>query len=142
VAKIFRGKDVSLLYSQLRIFFPRVTVAKPRSSRNSSIEAFVVCQNYSPPEGYTPTMINPLLDHSYTDFNQLTGPNRVIVPFLACGDLSAYDSDMTYCLSEADYKYTPPAQMPIDPPYKTALEIRRGERTAEEKAEGEGSSKE
>jgi len=44
VAKIFRGKDVSLLYSQLRLFFPSVTVAKPRSSRNSSIEAFVVCQ--------------------------------------------------------------------------------------------------
>ena len=38
VAKIFRGKDVSLLYSQLRIFFPLVTIAKPRSSRNSSIE--------------------------------------------------------------------------------------------------------
>jgi hypothetical protein len=33
-----RGKDVSLLYSQLRLFFPLVTVAKPRSSRNSSIE--------------------------------------------------------------------------------------------------------
>ena len=71
---------MSLLYSQLRIFFPLVTVAKPRSSRNSSIEvgigssyiqyfptfqlqAFVVCQNYSPPPGYTPTMLNPLLDH-------------------------------------------------------------------------------
>uniref|UniRef100_A0A8C3SY35 FtsJ RNA 2'-O-methyltransferase 1 n=1 Tax=Chelydra serpentina TaxID=8475 RepID=A0A8C3SY35_CHESE len=34
---IFRGKDVTLLYSQLRIFFPDVTCAKPRSSRNSSI---------------------------------------------------------------------------------------------------------
>ena len=76
VAKIFRGRDVTLLYSQLRIFFPEVTVAKPRSSRNSSIEAFVVCQKYAPPEGYVPTMINPLLDHSYTDFNSLEGPNR------------------------------------------------------------------
>ena len=37
VAKIFRGRDVTLLYSQLRIFFPKVTVAKPTSSRNSSI---------------------------------------------------------------------------------------------------------
>lgn len=37
VAKIFRGRDVTLLYSQLRIFFPKVTVAKPMSSRNSSI---------------------------------------------------------------------------------------------------------
>ena len=26
---------------------------------------------YQPPEGYVPTMINPLLDHSYTDFNQV-----------------------------------------------------------------------
>ena len=32
------------------------------------------------------------------EFTELTGVNRVIVPFLACGDLSAYDSDMTYPL--------------------------------------------
>jgi len=37
VAKIFRGRDVTLLYSQLRLFFPSVHVAKPTSSRNSSI---------------------------------------------------------------------------------------------------------
>ncbi|KAG6921790.1 FtsJ RNA methyltransferase -like protein 1, partial [Chelydra serpentina] len=65
VAKIFRGKDVTLLYSQLRIFFPDVTCAKPRSSRNSSIEAFVVCRGYRPPQGYVPNMSNPLLDHCY-----------------------------------------------------------------------------
>ena len=35
--QIFRGKDVTLLYAQLKIFFPQVTIAKPRSSRNSSI---------------------------------------------------------------------------------------------------------
>ena len=61
VAKIFRGKDVDLLYCQLKLFFKDVTVCKPRSSRNSSIEAFAVCINYSPPEGYKPTMANPLL---------------------------------------------------------------------------------
>ncbi len=44
VAKIFRGKDVTLLYAQMRVFFRRVTIAKPKSSRNSSIESFVVCQ--------------------------------------------------------------------------------------------------
>lgn len=37
VAKIFRGKDISLLYSQLKIFFKNVMVVKPKSSRNSSI---------------------------------------------------------------------------------------------------------
>lgn len=51
VAKIFRGKDTSLLHTQLSIFFEKVTIAKPASSRNSSIEAFVVCRNYQPPDG-------------------------------------------------------------------------------------------
>lgn len=129
VAKIFRGKDVTLLYSQLKIFFSGVTCAKPRSSRNSSIEAFVVCQNYQPPVGYVPNMSNPLLDHSYdVDFNQLEGPNRVIVPFLACGDLSAYDSDRTYPLQLDDskeYQYTPPTQPPIQPPYQQACHLRK-----------------
>jgi 23S rRNA U2552 (ribose-2'-O)-methylase RlmE/FtsJ len=37
VAKIFRGKDVTLLNSQLKLFFSKVTISKPRSSRNSSI---------------------------------------------------------------------------------------------------------
>ena len=32
------------------------------------------------------------------DFNNLEGPNRLIVPFLACGDLSGFDSDKTYPL--------------------------------------------
>lgn len=131
VAKIFRGKDVTLLYSQLRLFFSDVVAAKPRSSRNSSIEAFAVCRGYSPPEGFTPTMVNPLLDHSYTDFNQLEGPNRIIVPFLACGDLSAYDSDMSYNLEE-DYQWRPPTQAPIDPPYKTVIAERRGEKTKDD----------
>ncbi|XP_052832883.1 putative tRNA (cytidine(32)/guanosine(34)-2'-O)-methyltransferase [Octopus bimaculoides] len=96
VAKIFRGKDVTLLYSQLKIFFPLVTVYKPRSSRNSSIDV---------------------------DFNNLTGPNRIIVPFLACGDLSGFDSDKTYPLSlttQKEYSYHPPTQGPINPPYKEA----------------------
>ena len=32
------------------------------------------------------------------DYNNLVGVNRVIVPFLACGDLSGFDSDKTYPL--------------------------------------------
>lgn len=35
------------------------------------------------------------------DFNTLSGPNRIIVPFMACGDLSAYDSDRNYELVSA-----------------------------------------
>ena len=42
--------------------------------------------------------LNLCLCISDVDFNQLEGPNRIIVPFLACGDLSAFDSDRTYPL--------------------------------------------
>lgn len=142
VAKIFRGKDITLLFAQLRLFFDDVTVAKPRSSRNSSIESFVVCQGYNQPEGYVPTMMNPLLDHTYTDFDSLEGPNRYIVPFLACGDLSAYDSDKSYPLTLEDgkeYKYREPTQKPINPPYQSALALKRGEQ-AQAKDNDEGSS--
>ena len=42
------------------------------------------------------------------------------VPFLACGDLSAYDSDKSYPLNlgaaKDTYKYHEPVQKPIDPP--------------------------
>eukprot|EP01089_Gocevia_fonbrunei_P005729 TRINITY_DN1621_c0_g1_i1.p1 TRINITY_DN1621_c0_g1~~TRINITY_DN1621_c0_g1_i1.p1 ORF type:complete len:311 (+),score=57.54 TRINITY_DN1621_c0_g1_i1:41-934(+) len=92
IAKIFRGKDVTLLYSQLKIFFKSVTICKPKSSRNASIEAFVVCQNFEMPEGYVPVIINPMLDHGYSSGNELIGPNQEIVPFIACGDLSGFDS--------------------------------------------------
>jgi hypothetical protein len=105
VAKIFRGKDVSLLYSQLRCFFEEVTVAKPKSSRNSSIESFVVCRGYSPPAGFTPTMDALLLGHMYGQEgeeegggNALLGLNNVIVPFVACGDLNGFDADKSYPL--------------------------------------------
>ncbi|CAC5389420.1 FTSJ1 [Mytilus coruscus] len=103
VAKIFRGKDVTLLYSQLKIFFPLVSIFKPRSSRNSSIDV---------------------------DFNNLEGPNRIIVPFLACGDLSGFDSDRTYPLQlepGKEYVYHPPTQSPIHPPYEEACKLRKND---------------
>ncbi|KAJ1723165.1 tRNA (uridine-2'-O-)-methyltransferase trm7 [Coemansia erecta] len=128
VAKIFRGKDVTLLYAQLKVFFRIVHVAKPRSSRNSSIEAFVVCLDYNPPTDYVPNMANPLMDVPYGPENPIVGSNRVIVPFVACGDLRGFDSDMTYPLEISDcepYQTRDPTQMPISPPYKKALELKR-----------------
>ena len=55
-------------------------------------------QGFSLPEGYTPTMASPLLDHAYGEDNVLVGSNRAIVPFVACGDLSGLDSDQSYPL--------------------------------------------
>ncbi|XP_046989763.1 putative tRNA (cytidine(32)/guanosine(34)-2'-O)-methyltransferase isoform X1 [Schistocerca americana] len=90
LAKVFRGNDIDLVYSQMKIFFPSVVVVKPSSSRNSSIEAYILCRNYTPPEGYKPTMLNPLLTQTDCDFRSLTEVNRAIVPFLSCGDLNLY----------------------------------------------------
>ncbi|KAG5437820.1 hypothetical protein PCANB_000534 [Pneumocystis canis] len=89
VAKIFRGRDTSFLYAQLKCFFEKVSCAKPLSSRGSSIEAFVVCENFSLPNGYKPDISIPFSPRSDLDTNY-------IVPFVTCGDLSAYDSDATY----------------------------------------------
>ncbi|CAI4261478.1 CIC_collapsed_G0002510.mRNA.1.CDS.1 [Saccharomyces cerevisiae] len=40
VAKIFRGRDIDMLYSQLGYLFDKIVCAKPRSSRGTSLEAF------------------------------------------------------------------------------------------------------
>ncbi|KAH0069540.1 FtsJ-domain-containing protein, partial [Aureobasidium melanogenum] len=127
VAKIFRGKDVDLLYAQLKIVFERVRVAKPRSSRASSVEAFVVCTGFRPPKGFKASLENPLgagtqLQVPENMKAEKTQPSRTlrsdgitelelgaedeaeskdirwIAPFLACGDLSAYDADASYHL--------------------------------------------
>lgn len=117
----------------------------PHSSPNNHI-----CR-YAPPDGYVPTMENPMLDSKYSDFNRLTGVNRVIVPFVACesgcvalvgrlvadgsivraagGDLSGFDSDRTYPAPDVDAagaKSLAPTQPPINPPYKQFLDMRHG----------------
>ncbi|XP_015126678.1 putative tRNA (cytidine(32)/guanosine(34)-2'-O)-methyltransferase isoform X2 [Diachasma alloeum] len=125
VAKIFRAREGSLLYSQLKIFFTDVFCAKPSSSRNSSIEAFVVCKNYSPPAGYKPHMLNPLLTHEPLNFDQLTGINRYVVPFVVCGDLTQPDSDACYPLNldGNTYHHREPVQGPLKSPYEEAMKL-------------------
>ncbi|KAI0861243.1 FtsJ-like methyltransferase-domain-containing protein [Xylaria cubensis] len=173
VAKIFRGKNVDVLYAQLKIFFEQVHVAKPRSSRASSVEAFIVCLNFQPPKGFSASLEEPLgvgfrlnkmteqnlrslpITASTTMQNQKTGawdsaPHyaevidehgitevkpedhrqhkeidiRWIAPFIACGDLSAFDSDASYRLPP-DHVTLDPIQPPTAPPYKRAIELRR-----------------
>ena len=173
VAKIFRGRNVDLLYAQLKVFFESVHVAKPRSSRASSVESFIVCINFQPPVGFHASLDEPLgvgsrlpkiLEERQQSFpviaetliqNHETGvwdtkpevsiiPDadgiydievddvtsgrqediRWIAPFVACGDLSSFDSDASYQLPE-DYVSLDPVQPPTAPPYKRAIETRR-----------------
>lgn len=126
VGKIFRGRDAGLLVAQLEIFFGDVAVAKPCSSRNSSIESFVVCRAFRLPDGYAPTMANPLMTAAATagdgarpwDDDGTVHP--VITPFVACGSLSGFDADKTYPLDIGglEYRRTEPVQGPISPPYE------------------------
>ncbi|KIV91850.1 hypothetical protein PV10_06343 [Exophiala mesophila] len=154
VAKIFRGRDVDLIYAQLKLVFDRVHVAKPRSSRASSIEAFVVCEGYTPIQGWTPelgqvlevpqakgtkkekdTTLDPHQELRHVREDGIVeihfeadeaDPKRWVAPFLACGDLSAWDADATYKLPEG-HTSLPPVQPPTAPPYKAAIERRRAE---------------
>eukprot|EP00127_Corallochytrium_limacisporum_P000413 Clim_evm108s11 gene=Clim_evmTU108s11 len=127
IAKIFRGRDVATLYAQLECFFDHVISAKPRSSRNSSIEAFVVCQGYRCPEGYTPRFDRPMSMEGYNGKNEMTGRARAIAEFMACGDMSGFDADANYPLDLGDgrkYERLPPTQAPINPPYREYIEKR------------------
>jgi tRNA (cytidine32/guanosine34-2'-O)-methyltransferase len=124
VAKVFRQKDTDLLYSQLKIFFPDIVICKPRSSRNSSIEAFVVCRAFTPVEGYVPSILSPEPGENQCA-EQLSDVNRIIVPFLSAGDLSGFDADMSYPLAP-DAEVLAPVMPPKSPPYMKALEIQRG----------------
>jgi len=154
VAKIFRGKDVDLLYAQLRVVFESVVVAKPRSSRASSVEAFIVCSGFCPPDGFKASLDDPLgatrqltpsraktlgetgapqrtvREDGVTELRFGTAqedPNadiRWIAPFLACGDLSAFDADASHKLPDGHVSLDP-VQPPTAPPYRRALEERK-----------------
>jgi tRNA (cytidine32/guanosine34-2'-O)-methyltransferase len=149
---------VDLLYAQLKIFFEHVHVAKPRSSRASSVEAFIVCLNFQPPEGFKASLEEPLgvgqrlgemlekekeagksmgqetrakeddiQDIKVEDLTTMEERQkrlRWIAPFIACGDLSAFDSDASYKLPD-DHVSLDPVQPPTAPPYKRAIELRK-----------------
>lgn len=94
VAKIFRGKDITLLIAQLGIFFHQVQVVKPKSSRTSSIEAFVVCRNFQLPENYEPVMFDVTSSiYSHPKLKEISsrrGEQIELVRFLMCGDLDSF----------------------------------------------------
>lgn len=136
VAKIFRGRDIDLLYAQLGLLFEKVTCAKPRASRGSSMEAFIVCQGYNPRPGWDPSLAKVESAEKYFESMGLRPSlrkdllpqveERAVAPFIACGDLSEYDSDATYTLDKSVASMSlDPVQSPTAPPYKKALELKR-----------------
>ena len=145
VAKIFRGKSSSQLYGQLRMLFDIVSIAKPTSSRNSSMESFVVCQKFKGPPYYDLPLvgINSIIDYdAFSDANSIP---RAVLPFIACGDLSGWnsngngngdgedgkggtdndwkttmDANKSYPMDDTA-KYIAPITPPIQPPHEQAV---------------------
>jgi tRNA (cytidine32/guanosine34-2'-O)-methyltransferase len=90
ISKVFRTKSLPGLYAQLGCFFTELQLCKPRASRLSSVEAFVLCRGFQLPQGYEVSLITDRLP---------TGPVPR-VPFVQCGLSSSLDSARTYPLSE------------------------------------------
>lgn len=145
VAKIFRGRNVGFLYSQLRLLFERVSIAKPSSSRNSSMESFVVCQRFvGEPYMNLPLDVGGYASSDDDDFSaEEPKLDPAILPFLACGDLSGWtagdgdeeqvlDSDKSYPITTKDgteqADYIPPVAPPIRPPYEASIAKQKEER--------------
>lgn len=151
IAKIFRGPNISYMYAQLRTLFHRVSIAKPTSSRNSSMESFVVCQQFkgSPYlnlpldiggyvniEDYVSRALraNGTTDAGNPDEEQINNDTAVLkatVPFVACGDLSGWsrpDGCTIPLILDADKSYPTtfsehiaPIAPPIEPPYQSSI---------------------
>ncbi|KAL3923432.1 MAG: hypothetical protein SGILL_001665 [Bacillariaceae sp.] len=127
VAKIFRGRHAGQLYAQLRLLFDRVSIAKPTSSRNSSLESFVVCQHFKGGEDFRNLSL-----HRDTVLEGDT-INPSIPPFLACGDLSGWgeetgtimDADKSYPMDEKDY--ISPVAPPILQPHNAQEHQRKAQ---------------
>ena len=54
-----------------------------------------------------------------------TMEERLLVPFLACGDLSGYDADQSYDLPDENYQSLDPVQPPTAPAYRSALAFKK-----------------
>lgn len=132
VAKMFRGPNTPFLAAKMKCFFDFVTVVKPKSSRNSSVEAFVLCQGYRPPyDGFVPSMRTSLgsnvtllsagapphvNDAFHTTGFPLAPTAEMVLPFVACGDLSGYDADMCYDAVEGAGGNGCASLLPVQPP--------------------------
>ena len=79
---MFKGSDTLFLYSQFKYFFNSVYIVKPKSSRSSSVESFIVCLNYIPPVEFVPKKLS-----AFESGNE----NEKIADFINCGDLSYFD---------------------------------------------------
>ncbi|EPR62516.1 putative ribosomal RNA large subunit methyltransferase FTSJ1 [Toxoplasma gondii GT1] len=126
VCKAFRGEQIPLVYVQLKTLFAEVRCCKPAASRNSSIEAFLVCKGFEPlPVGLDACIAAESGDDNREQDSEQEAAQGCLVPFLSCGDLAGYDADRNYPVDDR-HVFLPPTQPPVHPPYEQALHLKRG----------------
>lgn len=96
VAKLFRGRRVSLMYALMQKYFHRVSISKPKSCRTSSVEGFVVCQGY---RGLAAVGEEGRAMEDALALCEAEGLPLAPVPFVSCWDEEGLDSDRSYPLS-------------------------------------------
>lgn len=93
IAKIFRTSDISLMNIQFSLYFKEVYVVKPKSSRSSSLESFIVCQGYKSPCKEMPVMFDLYSDvHNNAMLAEIAKRDqsvaKQVIPFMMCGNLN------------------------------------------------------
>jgi len=139
VAKIFRTREVGLIYTQLGLLFKDVQCAKPTASRNASVESFVVCRGFCFGKLDSDKCLNLALEGGWdVEFSGVGGlrehPGKMIepsiVPFVSCDKLEGIatgfdflDSDKSYNLGVDNEKtqVLAPLAPPIQPPYEMGI---------------------
>ncbi|CAD2093160.1 ribosomal RNA methyltransferase, putative [Plasmodium vinckei lentum] len=73
ISKIFRGEYTGLLIFHLNKFFEKIYVCKPQSSRNKSLESFLVCLNFGLPKSAITSLFTNTneLCYDYKNENEL-----------------------------------------------------------------------
>lgn len=95
ISKVFKGHDTVFLTSQFKVFFKQVDIVKPKSSRPSSVENFIVCRFFDPPTGYCLNKLSAF-NHfipEYVEDKKEEAINKTIYEYVTCGDLSSFDEN-------------------------------------------------
>lgn len=100
ISKVFKGHDTTFLFSQFKTLFKHVDLVKPKSSRISSAEHFIVCRFFDPPKGFKLTKLTTFEPYCQEKFNgEIEGEeeeeiNEKVFKYITCGDLSAFDEEV------------------------------------------------
>ena len=104
VAKLFRGRHLPRMLRVCRRYFETVAVAKPKASRNASIEGFVVCREFRGMEAigqaHRDWEADPVsMDEVASDEQAEAEGTEEQTEFVSCWDEERLDSDKSYPLS-------------------------------------------